>query len=69
MDKDTHFSDHGVGVPEEKLPYIFDEFYRADESRNRREGNVCASNEDGFTISMTFPLLDETKTPQKTAEQ
>lgn len=33
------FMDNGVGVPEDKLPYIFDEFYRGDESRNRKEGN------------------------------
>lgn len=33
------FADHGVGVPEEKLPFLFDEFYRGDESRNEKKGN------------------------------
>lgn len=32
-------ADNGKGVPEEKLPRIFDEFFRGDESRNRREGS------------------------------
>lgn len=33
------FADNGVGVPAEKLPHIFEEFYRGDEARNGREGN------------------------------
>lgn len=33
------FHDNGLGVPEDKLPHIFEEFYRGDESRNRKEGN------------------------------
>lgn len=28
-----------MGVAEEKLPFIFDEFYRVDESRNKKDGN------------------------------
>lgn len=33
------FSDNGRGVPEEKLPYVFEEFYRGDESRGQKDGN------------------------------
>lgn len=33
------FKDNGQGVPEKKLEFIFDEFYRADESRNKKDGN------------------------------
>lgn len=33
------FADNGDGVSEEKLSFIFDEFYRVDESRNQKEGN------------------------------
>ena len=31
--------DNGKGVSDEKMPHIFEEFYRGDESRNKKEGN------------------------------
>lgn len=36
---EIQFADNGAGVPEEKLPHIFEEFYRADESRHQKEGS------------------------------
>ena len=33
------FSDDGNGVDEEKLLHVFEQFYRGDESRNKKEGN------------------------------
>ena len=38
-DVDISFRDNGNGVPPEKLPYIFDVFYRVDESRHQKEGS------------------------------
>lgn len=67
------FSDNGVGVPENKLPYLFDE------SRSRKEGNglglyivkylietlggsVWAENADGFVVHMELPFVEEEET-------
>ena len=32
-----HVSDNGAGVPEAKLPHVFEQFYRGDESRNSKK--------------------------------
>lgn len=63
--------DNGQGVPEEKLPKIFERFYRCDEARNEKGsgvglyvvkyimeqhgGSVCAENDHGLKIQLYFP--------------
>lgn len=65
------WTDHGVGVPEEKIGKIFDKFYRCDESRSKKGsgvglylvkwimeqhgGSVEAENRNGLLIRLTFP--------------
>lgn len=65
------WKDHGQGVPEEKLPKIFDRFYRCDEARGEKGsgvglyvvkyimeqhgGFVSAENDQGLKIQLHFP--------------
>jgi heavy metal sensor kinase len=45
-------TDHGIGIPEEKLPYVFDRFFRVDESRNSGTGG------SGLGLSIVRKLAD-----------
>jgi heavy metal sensor kinase len=45
-------TDHGVGIPEEKLQHVFDRFYRVDESRGSSTGGF------GLGLSIVRKLAD-----------
>ncbi len=45
-------TDNGIGIPEEHLPFIFQRFYRADDSRTRSQGG------SGFGLSLCKWIVD-----------
>lgn len=47
-----HFKDDGVGIPKENLKYIFERFYRVDESRSKETGGI------GVGLTIVKSIID-----------
>ncbi len=47
-----HFKDNGVGIPNESIKYIFERFYRVDESRNKDTGGI------GIGLTIVKSIID-----------
>lgn len=57
--------DQGIGIPEKDLPLIFERFYRADRSRNRKTGGAGI----GLTIAKAIVQAHDGKITAESKEE
>ena len=46
------FKDNGIGIPKENIKYIFERFYRVDESRSKNTGGI------GVGLTIVKSIID-----------
>jgi two-component system heavy metal sensor histidine kinase CusS len=60
LDRGVAFSvtDHGPGIAPEHLPYVFDRFYKVEESRVSQHGGAPVSHGSGLGLSIVKAIVE-----------